>query len=74
MKATLQKINEYLATIAPHFELVKGNGYFYFAHRPDAPTYADVPESIYVCHLNHMTLEDWKKWVEFGIKEWEGEK
>ena len=80
MKATLKKINEYLATLTEYgddMELVKGNGYFYFRFKPftrslllDRYPYWP-PDSIDVCHLNHMTLEDWKKWVEFGIKEWD---
>jgi len=75
LKATLKKINEHIATLTPHLELFKGYGYFYFGLTPDAPPeVCEPPESIGICHLNHMTLEDWKKWVEFGIKEWEEKK
>ena len=68
-KVTLKKINQYLGTLTPHFELVKGNGYFYFAHTPDAPTYLDVPESIYVCHLNQQTLDAWQADMKWAVNE-----
>ena len=72
MKATLKKINEHIATLTPHLELFKGYGYFYFGLTPDAPPeVCEPPESIGICHLNHMSLEDWKKHVEWEIKEWE---
>ena len=88
MKATLKKINEHIATLTEYgagLELVKGNGYFYFSFKPGSRPHAGYPlrsdgypswppDSIHVCHLNHMTLEDWKKWVEFGIKEWAPDK
>jgi hypothetical protein len=73
LKATLKKINEHIATLTEYgadIELVKGYGYFYFSVKPSSKALYD-PESIHVCHLNHMSLEDWKKHVEWHIKEWE---
>ncbi len=67
---TMKKLNQYLGALLPHFELVKGNGYFYFSHRPDAPTYSVVPESIHICHLNHMSGEDWTKTIKYAVEEW----
>jgi len=80
MKATLKKINAHLVTLTEYgddIELIKGNGYFYFSVKPESCLvmneypYWPGPESIHVCHLNHMSLEDWNKHVEWHIKEWE---
>jgi len=73
MKATLKKINAHLATLTEYgddIELVKGNGYFYFAVKPSSKALYG-PESIFICHLNHMTLEDWIRHITFKINEWE---
>ena len=56
--ATMNKIN---ANIARHgVEVVKGNGYFYFADLEDSLEYnADKINSVYSMQLRCMSLEDW---------------
>lgn len=64
--ATIKKIN---AAIAKHgVEIVKGNGYFYFADT-GAEFVADSVSSVYSCHLRCMTLEKWVEYVETELKE-----
>jgi|TARA_R110000824_G_scaffold227570_1_gene415374 hypothetical protein len=71
MKATLKNLNQYLSTLSSDFELVKGNGYVYFAFKEDAPpSTAETPESIQVCYLNQMTLEEWKSHIMWNYREW----
>jgi hypothetical protein len=55
---TIQKINQ---KIAEHgVEIVKGNGYFYFAAISD-----DAPEipSVYTMRLRDLSLEEWVEHV-----------
>jgi len=61
--ATINKIN---AAIARHaIEVVKGNGYFFFADLEGAPTYnADKVASVYSNTLRCMSLEDWIAYVD----------
>ena len=61
--ATTNKIN---AAIAKHgVEVVKGEGYFYFADLPNAPEYnADKIESVFSNVLRCMTLEEWVAYVD----------
>ena len=71
MKATLKNLNQYLSTLGSDFELVKGNGYVYFAFKEDAPpSTADTPESIQVCYLNQMTLGEWESHIRWAYWEW----
>ena len=61
--ATITKINKAIAHRG--VEVVKGNGYFYFADLPNAPEYnADHIPSVYSCHLRCMSLEEWVVHVE----------
>lgn len=53
--ATIAKINAGIAQYG--VEIVKGNGYFYFAELDDRFV-AQIP-SVYSCHLRCMSLEDW---------------
>lgn len=64
--ATISKIN---AGIAQHnVEVVKGNGYFYFADLENSPTYyADEIKSVCSCHLRCMSLEEWIAYVNEAI-------
>ncbi|MCA0944514.1 hypothetical protein LCM08_06295 [Salipiger pacificus] len=66
--ATVNKIN---AGIRHHdVEVVKGDGYFYFAALTDeAQTSADAIPSVYSCHLRCMSLEDWIDHVEIALKD-----
>lgn len=62
--ATINKIN---AAIEKHgVEIVKGNGYFYFADIGEAFV-ADNIKSVYSVSLRCMSLEDWIKHVEEGV-------
>jgi hypothetical protein len=64
MQATINKVNN---QIAKHgVELVKGNGYFYFADIGDAYV-ADKIQSVMSCHLRCMTIEQWASYVEQSI-------
>jgi hypothetical protein len=57
------------AEIAKHgVELVKGEGYFYFASLDDrCIAQAKDLESIYVCHFNQMTPAQWRSTVAASI-------
>jgi len=79
MKATLKKINEYLATLTEYgddIELKKAHRFFYFSRsqsslsRNEYPFWV-APVPIHVCYLNHMSLEDWNKHVKWRIEEWD---
>ena len=52
------------AEFAQHgFELVKGDGYFWFASTADAPDHAlEIlnPQSVMVCHFTHMPISRWR--------------
>lgn len=71
MKPTLKKINTYLQARAPHIQVIKGKGYFYFADTDDSELCRHLPDSIYVCHLNHLTLEHWYREMDIAIKQFE---
>ena len=64
--ATISKIN---ANIARHgVEVVKGNGYFYFADLEDAPEHnADKINSVFSMQLRCMSLEDWISHVDEAL-------
>jgi hypothetical protein len=66
--ATITKIN---AAIAAHgVEVVKGNGYFYFADLPSHDAFtADRIPSVYSAQLRCMTLEQWAEHVEDALCE-----
>lgn len=58
---TLKQVNKAIVAKGYEFELVKGNGYFYFS-----PTGKDdnFGPSVYVCYLNQLTLDRWVKELE----------
>jgi len=58
-RATLTNVNEALATLQLKIELVKGEGYFYFAAFQSAPEDTVIPASVYVTSLRDLTLEEW---------------
>jgi len=61
---TIGRIN---AAIAKHgIEIVKGNGYFWFADVSTADRYIDIP-SVYTCRLRDLTLEQWVQHVEDAL-------
>jgi len=62
--ATINKIN---AAIAAHgVEVVKGNGYFWFAATRDDAREGDIP-SVYSMTLRCMTLEEWVDYVKSAL-------
>ena len=62
--ATITKIN---AAIAKHgVEVVKGNGYFYFADTGEEFV-ADKIKSVYSMNLRCMSLEEWVSYVEYEL-------
>ncbi len=63
--ATLNKINE---AIAKHgVEVVKGNGYFYFANTGEEYLAQHVP-SVYSAQPRCMSLEEWIAYVDDAVK------
>lgn len=62
--ATLRKINEKIADLG--VEVVKGNGYFYFADLGEEFVADDVP-SVWSNHLRCMTLEQWVDHVKSAL-------
>lgn len=62
---TIKKIN---AAIAQHgVEIVKGDGYFYFADIGDA-FIAEKIRSVYTMFLRDMSLEQWVLYVQLEVK------
>lgn len=61
--ATLNKVNE--ALVEHGVELVKGDGYFYFADLDASPHFrADSIPSVFSNVLRCMTLEEWVHYAE----------
>jgi hypothetical protein len=54
---TMKKVNDAIQRLEDGWELVKGNGYFYWAHPTDT-SYTDL-ETVDVYRLNHLDLEQW---------------
>tara|TARA_B100000579_G_scaffold394177_1_gene371352 strand:+ start:853 stop:1113 length:261 start_codon:yes stop_codon:yes gene_type:complete len=71
MKPTIKKLNTYLQARVPQIQVVRGNGYFYFADSDDSPICVNLPESIYVCYLNHLTLEQWHLEMDQAVAQFE---
>ena len=55
-RVTLNKVNAALAALGHEEVLVKGGGYFYFA---DGTASSWSAVSVYVYHLNDLTVEQW---------------
>lgn len=71
-RLTMRNINAAIAK--HHVELVKGDGYFYFADKDDSPVYnAEVVSSVYSCHLDCMTLQGWAAHVEDCVRDHYGD-
>jgi hypothetical protein len=61
-KPTIAKLNQYIQDqYNPNYGIHKGAGYFYF-FGVEAP-------SIYVCHLNHLNLEQWKAAIDSSMQQ-----
>ena len=64
---TLKQVNKAIQATIGNFLLVKGNGYFYVISNDDETSlklWSLYSTSIYVCHLNQQSLEDWLKDVQ----------
>ena len=74
----MKNLNQYVDTFKlPEFEyeLVRGQGYFYFSHKWTAPdSTPEPPPSIYTCYLHQATLEQWKKMIDGSIEDWKQER
>lgn len=71
-RVTIKTINKAIA--AHHVELVKGEGYFYFAGLEGSPVYnEDVVPSVYSNVLGCMSVDEWVSHVETAIKEHYGD-
>lgn len=57
MRLTIKKINQKVQEIEQGWELVKGEGYFYWSHSTDL-SYLDCA-SIPVYKVNDLTLDQW---------------
>ena len=57
MRLTIKKINKVVQEIEEGWELVKGNGYFYWSHPTDL-SYLDCA-TIPVYKVNDLTLDQW---------------
>jgi len=57
MKLTIKKVNQAIQEIEAGWELVKGNGYFYWVHPTDI-SYTDLA-TVDVYRLNDFTLDRW---------------
>jgi len=68
MKATMKNLNAHIAQKYPTYglELVRGNGYFYFAN--NGPVYFE-PDSIQVCYLHQVDFARWCTFIDFSIDE-----
>lgn len=71
MKATIGNLNGYLSTTLPGYELVKGQGYFYF--QCSGTSNIEPPESIYVYTLGEMTYEQWCTSIDAAVEDWKAE-
>lgn len=76
-RATLKTVNNYLQSHTPELELVKGEGYFYFIDtltddqiKSRFDGFYEVPDSIYVCHLCHLSLEKWREVIDGALKQY----
>lgn len=70
-KATTKKVNEAIRKISGRqdTELVKGNGYLYFWGYEEAGWGTT---SVPVCHLHHLTLEQWVEAYQELYNQYEG--
>lgn len=56
MRVTLNKVTEAIRALGGAEELVKGNGYFYFAGGNTGSWYST---SVYTYRLSDLTLDQW---------------
>lgn len=67
MRITMNNINAKAKELG--YELVKGNGYFYFWPLPDNDKSILWDCSVYTCHLTSYSVEDWISILNDKIKE-----
>jgi len=74
MKATIKNLNKYLKGLTPHFEIVKGDGYFWFCGVEGDTSPPDfAPNSIFVCYLSHMPYSKWTEAIDGAVAAWREE-
>lgn len=64
-RVTINNINKAIAAAGSDFEIVNGNGYFYFV----SPTSMLHDQSVYVNHLTVYSVEEWLKELQDKIVE-----
>jgi len=70
-KPTIKNLNDYLHETLQQYDMVKGEGYFYFCWGDDAPDDTpEPPESIYVYALNQMDFREWKQSIDLAVEKW----
>jgi len=70
-KPTINNLNRYLHETLQQYDLVKGEGYFYFCWGDDAPyDTPEPPESILVPALNQMNIAEWKQCIDWAVENW----
>jgi len=65
----LKKLNKKAAL--HNLELIKGNGYFYWANLTQETNEmrgGETPESVYVCHFNHLDKSRWMRELESAVR------
>lgn len=60
-RITSAKINKAIRHLRLEIAYTRGDGYFYFI---SSITGEQIGDSVYVCHLNHLDLEDWVRAAE----------
>jgi len=70
-KPTLKTLNDHLHQTLQQYDMVKGEGYFYFCWSDNAPADTpEPPESIYVPALNQMSITEWERSIDGQIDKW----
>jgi hypothetical protein len=68
---TLKQLDDYLKTQLPTYDLVKGEGYFYFGWNEQAPVNTpEPPPSIMVSYINQLSTEAWKDAIDSSVEQW----
>ena len=65
MRVTINRINERIKSYG--FEIVKGNGYFYFCPLSQFDFLKD--SSVYIYHLTDFSIDEWESQLIYKINE-----
>lgn len=72
---TMKQLNSYLAKASNNrLKIYHGNGYFYYEQTDEEfkkNKHKDVPESEYICYINHLTTEKWKRYLDLAVEEYD---